>query len=400
MSERAIEKIRAVTDRPVTHVAVVTGASGFLGRAFAHTLKARGWEVRGVDVRPGPHVTVGDVSRAGAWTRVLEGADVVIHAAEIVGEAGDPAMFWRVNVEGTRTVLEAAGHAAVGRVLHLSSKVVFGTDFPDGVDESGPVKMTGNPYTDTAVAAEHQALLAHAGGLATVTIVRLGDVYGPHAAQWTVRPVELMRRNLFVLVEAASGGLGKFEQPGGIGGAAILVPRNRSYDDIQFLAQNIFLIGLAEKESSTVFVVNATTFSGLADTFSRTYTGFGLITAKAATLKNATIGETVMIDLSAGQAADTLNLVGSYARARGTITLDQWEAQTGDQTLRQLIADRQPATASNTNAKVNANRKTTGPIGIILILGQDQPKNRTTATIPYFQRAAKISSQTVAAATP
>jgi 2-alkyl-3-oxoalkanoate reductase len=185
--------------------AVVTGASGFLGRAFADELKARGWEVRGVDVRPGPHVTVGDVSRPGAWTRVLEGADLVVHAAAIVGEAGDAGMFWRVNVEGARTVLTEAGHAAVGRVLCLSSTVVLGTDFPDGVDEAGAVRMTGNPSTDTAVSAEHQALLAHAGGVASVTIVRLGDVYGPHAAQWTVRPVELMRRNLFVLVDGGRG---------------------------------------------------------------------------------------------------------------------------------------------------------------------------------------------------
>lgn len=186
-------------------IAVVTGASGFLGRAFARELRGRGFEVRGVDVRPGPDVQVGDITRAGGWTEALVGADLVVHAAAIVAEAGDPGTFWRVNVEGTRTVLAEAGRAGVGRVLHLSSKVVHGTDFPDGVDETGPVRMTGNPYTDTKVAAEHQALLAHAGGVAPVTVVRFGDVYGPHATQWTVRPVELMRRNLFVLVDGGRG---------------------------------------------------------------------------------------------------------------------------------------------------------------------------------------------------
>lgn len=186
-------------------VAVVTGASGFLGRAFLAALAARGDEVRGVDVRPGPRVTVADVTRPGAWTAVFDGAELVVHAAAVVQESGDPATFWRVNVEGTRTVLEAAAAAGVGRVLHLSSTVVHGRHFADGVDETGPVRMTGNPYTDTKVAAEHQALMAAAAGRVPVTVVRPGDAYGPHAAQWTIRPVELLRRNLFVLVDGGHG---------------------------------------------------------------------------------------------------------------------------------------------------------------------------------------------------
>lgn len=186
-------------------VTVVTGASGFLGRAFCGALAARGDEVRGVDVRPGPRVTVADVTRPGAWTAVFDGAELVVHAAAVVQESGDPATFWRVNVEGTRTVLDAAAAAGVGRVLHLSSIVVHGRDFTDGVDETGPVRMTGNPYTDTKVAAEHQALMAAAAGRVAVTVVRPGDAYGPHAAQWTIRPVELLRRNLFVLVDGGHG---------------------------------------------------------------------------------------------------------------------------------------------------------------------------------------------------
>jgi 2-alkyl-3-oxoalkanoate reductase len=189
----------------MAYVAVVTGATGFLGRAFAAELHRRGWEVRGVDVRPGPRVTVGDVSRRGAWVEVLAGADLVIHTAAIVAESGDRHAFWRVNVDGTRTVLEEAGRAGVARVLHLSSVVVLGPAFPDGADETTPVRMTGNPYTDTKVAAEHQALLFAAAGSVPVTIVRFGDAYGPHAQPWTVRPIELLRRGLLVLPDGGHG---------------------------------------------------------------------------------------------------------------------------------------------------------------------------------------------------
>lgn len=186
-------------------VAVITGAAGFLGTGFRRALTERGWQVRGVDVRPGPAVTVGDVSRAGPWCSTLDGADLVVHAAAVATEGGDVSTFWRVNVEGTRTVLDEAARAGVARVLHLSSTVVHGRDFPDGVDETGPVRMTGNPYTDTTVAAEHQALLAAAAGRIPVTIVRLGEVYGPHGQTWTVRPVELMRRGQFVLLDGGKG---------------------------------------------------------------------------------------------------------------------------------------------------------------------------------------------------
>lgn len=186
-------------------VAVVTGAAGFLGRAFVRTLSERGMDVRGIDVRPGPSVTIGDVARPGAWTALLDGAELVVHAAAIVAESGDAAQFRRVNVDGTRTVLAAAADAGAGRVLHLSSTVVHGSDFPDGVDETGAVRMTGVPYTDTTVAAEHQALLAAAAGRVPITVARLGDVYGPHSTIWTVRPVELMRRGLFVLVDGGRG---------------------------------------------------------------------------------------------------------------------------------------------------------------------------------------------------
>lgn len=187
-------------------VAVVTGIQGFIGSRLADGLRDRGWDVRGVDLVPGAGTTeIGDITHRGGWEQVLDGADLVIHAAAIVEETGDRSLFERVNVVGTRNVLEASADAGVGRAVHLSSIVVFGDDFPDGVDETAPVRMTGTPYTDTKVAAEHQALAVAATGRLPVTVVRPGDVYGPGSQAWTVRPLEMMRGPVVPLPAGGSG---------------------------------------------------------------------------------------------------------------------------------------------------------------------------------------------------
>lgn len=186
-------------------VAVVTGIQGFIGSRLADALRGGGWQVRGVDLAPGPDTTVGDITARGTWEAALDGADLVVHTAAVVEEAGDRSVFERVNVGGTRNVLEAAADAGVDRAVHLSSIVVFGDDFPDGVDETAPVRMTGAPYTDTKVAAEHQALAVAAGGRLSVTVVRPGDVYGPGSRPWTIRPLEMMRVPVMPLPDGGRG---------------------------------------------------------------------------------------------------------------------------------------------------------------------------------------------------
>ncbi|HSP38130.1 MAG TPA: NAD-dependent epimerase/dehydratase family protein [Frankiaceae bacterium] len=185
---------------------VVTGGGGFLGNAFVVAFRRRypDAQVVALDVRPGPGVTVADVLDEARLTDLFTGADLVVHTAAVVEESGAVDVMWRINVTGTATVLAAAEAAGVPAVLHLSSIVVHGPTFPDGVDETGPVRMSGNPYTDTKVASEHQALLAAARGL-PVAIVRPGDVYGPGSSPWTLRPVATIRAGSFRLLDRGRG---------------------------------------------------------------------------------------------------------------------------------------------------------------------------------------------------
>ncbi len=186
---------------------LITGAGGFIGRRLAAALREQGEEVRGVDLAADPEagVVAGDVSERGDWQRNAAGTDVVVHTAALVGMPSDVSRFWAVNVLGTRLALEAAREAGAARFLHVSSVVTFGLDFPDGVEESHPVRPTGIAYVDTKIASEQLVLQAHAAGEQEATIVRPGDVYGPASRPWTLLPVELMQAGRFALPARGRG---------------------------------------------------------------------------------------------------------------------------------------------------------------------------------------------------
>ena len=186
----------------------VTGASGFIGRAVAERFRAEGAEVGGVDFAADPErgVVAGDVAEAGPWQAAVGGADVVVHTAALVSNAYDLDESWRVNVLGTRNVLDAAAAGGVGRFVHISSVRAFSDlGFPDGVDEHHPVRPDGNPYVDTKIASEQVVLQAHAAGEVECAIVRPGDVYGPGSRPWTVLPLEFIKARRFLLPAMGRG---------------------------------------------------------------------------------------------------------------------------------------------------------------------------------------------------
>lgn len=180
----------------------ITGASGFIGRALAARLRATGDEVLGVDLRGDPEqgIAAGDVRRPGAWQRGAAGCDVVVHAAaDLSGRTERVRDFWTINVLATKHALDAAAAAGAARFVHLSSVTVFGSDFPDGVDETHPVFPIGLPYADMKISSEQVVLQAHAERRMAVTVVRPGDVYGPGSGPWAVKTVELIKARQFLL---------------------------------------------------------------------------------------------------------------------------------------------------------------------------------------------------------
>ena len=113
------------------------------------------------------------------------GVEYVAHTAAVVNDYGSMAEFVRVNVGGTRAVLDAAVDAQ--RVLVLSSVAIWGYEFETDVSEDDPPRPCGNPYIDTKGQQEVLALRRGA------TVVRPGDVYGPRSEPWILRPLRTMK---------------------------------------------------------------------------------------------------------------------------------------------------------------------------------------------------------------
>jgi nucleoside-diphosphate-sugar epimerase len=173
----------------------VTGASGFIGAAVCKRLRADGDEVAGIDVAGDPDRRA-DVAEPSSTVAALAGADAVVHAAAIVSERGRMRDFVRVNVRGTRNVLDAAGPR---RTVVIASVAGWGYEFRRHLDEDSPPRPCGLPYVDTKGAAETLALRRGA------TVIRPGDVYGPGSGPWVVRPLEMMRAGRFFLPSPGDG---------------------------------------------------------------------------------------------------------------------------------------------------------------------------------------------------
>ena len=125
-------------------------------------------------------LAVAQLGDRAAWRRALRGVERVFHVAGTTHLRAPPAELARVNVEGTRMVLEEALRAGVERVVHTSSIGAVGPARPHGaVDERHAFPPgLGVPYAESKHAAETEALRVAAHGLAVV-IVCPAHVFGP-----------------------------------------------------------------------------------------------------------------------------------------------------------------------------------------------------------------------------
>jgi nucleoside-diphosphate-sugar epimerase len=175
----------------------VTGSAGLIGQSLLPRL-AVDRRVLALDVREparrvrGTEVRLVDVARSDL-VPVLEGTEVLVHLAAVVDPLPDEALMARVNVHGTRRVLEAAAAVGVRKVVRVSGTTVYGAwpGNPLPLREDHPLRP--NPGFSPAVhAVEAERLLVAWGEddpRRVVTTLRTAPVLGPGAERLPSRLV-------------------------------------------------------------------------------------------------------------------------------------------------------------------------------------------------------------------
>jgi dihydroflavonol-4-reductase len=169
----------------------LTGGSGFIGSRLAPLAIQSGHSVTVVTpintpeekvrcealTRAGIRLVIAPLEDSTVIARELEGQDVVIHLAAAQHEAQAPeSHFHRVNVEGTRNLLNLAAKAGVRRFVHGSTIGVYGSAASGSLDEESPLAPD-NPYGRTKAAAEQ--VVRQFDSPMEWTIVRISETYGP-----------------------------------------------------------------------------------------------------------------------------------------------------------------------------------------------------------------------------
>jgi UDP-glucuronate 4-epimerase len=183
---------------------LVTGGAGFIGSHVCERLLRAGHRVWAFDdlnefydpqikrqnlreiqalAKPFEFIP-GDITDAAALAGIFSGVkfDQIIHLA---GRAGvrpsleQPALYQRVNVEGTVNLLEAARKYSVKKIIIASSSSVYGVNAKVPFSESDPIFSAISPYAASKLACEALGHVYHHIYKMDVAMLRFFTVYGP-----------------------------------------------------------------------------------------------------------------------------------------------------------------------------------------------------------------------------
>jgi len=176
--------------------ALVTGATGFVGSAIVRELLKDGVEVRVLVLQNGDtrnidgldvEIVYGDIRDSDSIKSALKGCDTLYQAAALCALwAPDSKVFYDINVEGTKTALNAALEQGIEKVVYTSTCATVGAhgiDNPASEEAEFNLWNTGDHYSRSKYLGEIEALKICEKGLLLITVnpaiaVGVGDI-GP-----------------------------------------------------------------------------------------------------------------------------------------------------------------------------------------------------------------------------
>lgn len=189
-------------------ILLVTGATGLVGSHVAEQAAHRGIRVRAL-CRANADTTIlrandvevvdGDLSDAASLAAACDSITAVVHCAAMVGDWGPTAGYRRVNVEGTRLLMNAALQSnKLRRWVQISSLGVYSGQDHYGTDETTPPNTAGiDGYTLTKVESEQLVSEYIATKALPAVILRPGFIYGPRDRTVMPRLIERLQSGKF-----------------------------------------------------------------------------------------------------------------------------------------------------------------------------------------------------------
>jgi nucleoside-diphosphate-sugar epimerase len=170
--------------RPV--VILVTGGTGFVGRALVPALLQDGHRVRLLSrqtpsrLPPGAETVPGDLLDPASLGPLLDGITAVVHLAAALPKEGVPAdRLLAVNVEGTRNLARAAGGRGVGLFVHGSSGGVYGDGADPAPRSESVAPAPGTPYERSKLEGERAAIAELSAAGVPWIVLRPSGIHGP-----------------------------------------------------------------------------------------------------------------------------------------------------------------------------------------------------------------------------
>ena len=161
---------------------LITGGAGYIGSIAAHLLISQGVDVTVIDDCSTGHsedvpskakFVQGTLQDRNAIREALKDCTSVIHFAgkSLVNESVmHPDLYWQINVEGSRNLIEEMNNARIARLIFSSSASTYGNPGTVPIAEDAPTRPT-NPYGETKLAIEALlSLESSVTGLACISL--------------------------------------------------------------------------------------------------------------------------------------------------------------------------------------------------------------------------------------
>ncbi len=193
----------------------VTGATGLVGAHLVEQLLLTGFGVVGL-VRQSSNVSrllelqakfsnlqiiTAELFEHQKLTEAMAGSAVVLHAAASIAPMATLEELSVVNVEGTRSVAQAAITAGVKQMIHISSlSVIMGATHIYDASENVPYMQSREAYANSKIAAEQLVLSKEISEQIQVTVLRPGFIYGPNERAWMPRVIGMLKGRRAMLV--------------------------------------------------------------------------------------------------------------------------------------------------------------------------------------------------------